>query len=460
MHRFSQASYADAEIPEQILNNSLMKASPKAYKTLARRIFQKLVDNANGMFLWVRLMIDQISSLGRPELIYEALDTAPPGLESMIRHIFERLARDPSVSDGIEDLNEILAWVSCTRRPLLLGEMHILLRLRSRTGEAMYMLEDNLKGSFASFFTLSDDQDIFEEGEGLPDIDLKSDDADEEDPKGVSDIDLEMLGGEDDDSDEDERPSSASGVTLVEKLGSSSSADRLLPVRFKTTVIKFSHASIRDFLLKEGTPEKRQAPSRLKIGFEVGKAEQHITETCLALIQESESVRKGSFEASSITNYAAQYFMSHLIAIDRSTLSEAEKASIKRSLLAIFYKREGISPWLENIRDHEQFFNDWFGDRRYIDCVGEWFGDRVDSEGSFCNDERAYMATATNSVKGLLRPMAEVCATRWLTNADVDADTSFYIWFLHIYSRLVRFSFHLRSLYLVQLANSCIYSDR
>lgn len=104
-------------------------------------------------------MVDQITEMARPQSIYEALETAPPRLEEMIRHIFERLARDPSVVDALGDLNEILAWVALARRPLLLGEMHVLLRLRSPTGEAMYLLEEKLRGLFASFFTLSEDAD-------------------------------------------------------------------------------------------------------------------------------------------------------------------------------------------------------------------------------------------------------------------------------------------------------------
>ncbi len=104
-------------------------------------------------------MVDQITEMARPQSVYEALDTAPSQLEHMIRHIFERLARDPSVFDTIDDLNEILAWVALAHRPLLLGEIHVILRLRSQTGEAMYLLEEKLKRPFASFFTLSEDTD-------------------------------------------------------------------------------------------------------------------------------------------------------------------------------------------------------------------------------------------------------------------------------------------------------------
>ena len=97
--------------------------------------------------------------MARPQSIYDAMGTAPPRLEQMISHIFERLSRDPLVADTIDDLNEILSWVALARRPLLLAEMHLILRLKSPTGEAMDLLEEKLKGPFASFFTLSEDAD-------------------------------------------------------------------------------------------------------------------------------------------------------------------------------------------------------------------------------------------------------------------------------------------------------------
>ena len=102
-------------------------------KSLRDNIIKKLLDGANGMFLWVNLMLDQIYNISRPSDIMNGLDAAPQDLVKMIRHVFERIAADPSVNK--EDLNEILTWVTCAGERLTLGEMGTILKMRPPIGE-------------------------------------------------------------------------------------------------------------------------------------------------------------------------------------------------------------------------------------------------------------------------------------------------------------------------------------
>lgn len=102
-------------------------------KKLRTEIIDKLEEGANGMFLWVNLMLDQIYNTSRPSDIVKALKAAPQELDKMIRHVFERIATDPSVSKA--DLNEILVWVTCAQERLRLGEMDTILKLRPPIGE-------------------------------------------------------------------------------------------------------------------------------------------------------------------------------------------------------------------------------------------------------------------------------------------------------------------------------------
>ena len=102
-------------------------------KHLRTHIINKLEEGANGMFLWVNLMLDQIYNISRPSDIMNALDAAPQDLIKMIRHVFERIAADPSVNK--KDLNEILVWVTCAQQRLTLGEMDTILKMRPPIGE-------------------------------------------------------------------------------------------------------------------------------------------------------------------------------------------------------------------------------------------------------------------------------------------------------------------------------------
>lgn len=102
-------------------------------KELRKKIVQKLEEGANGMFLWVNLMLDQIRNTSRPSDIVTALNAAPRELDKMLRHIFERVASDPDVDKP--DFNEILRWVTCAQERLTLGEMDTILKLRPPVGE-------------------------------------------------------------------------------------------------------------------------------------------------------------------------------------------------------------------------------------------------------------------------------------------------------------------------------------
>ena len=111
-----------------------------------------------GLFLWVNLMLDQICDVPRPSSIEGILKEAPYDPAKMIRHVFERLAADPSVPK--EDVKEMLVWVTFAQTRLFLGEMDVILKLRPSIGEGMPNLEDRLRGQFSSFFTLYRDDNL------------------------------------------------------------------------------------------------------------------------------------------------------------------------------------------------------------------------------------------------------------------------------------------------------------
>jgi hypothetical protein len=59
-----------------------------------------------------------------------------------------------SNDEELEYFNEILAWVTCSEKPLTLAKIDAILRLKSPEGDGMIYLEGALRRQFASFFVL------------------------------------------------------------------------------------------------------------------------------------------------------------------------------------------------------------------------------------------------------------------------------------------------------------------
>ncbi|KAL4879221.1 tetratricopeptide repeat domain protein [Aspergillus karnatakaensis] len=130
---------------------SLRRASPQ----LRSEIVHTLAINAQGMFIWVDLMLRQLLRTRDEGSMRKALKEAPRGLDEMIRHTLHGLSESlKDLPQYADDLNEMIAWVSCSMSPLTLEEMEAVLIWRSATGDGWIWLEGYLRRQYASFFQL------------------------------------------------------------------------------------------------------------------------------------------------------------------------------------------------------------------------------------------------------------------------------------------------------------------
>src|SRR6185437_2229299 len=101
-------------------------------------------------FLWAKLVLDNICILGRLSLIRDEVSKTPRKLHGTIQRVIMRL--EESEGGDYQDLNKIISWVACARRPLELNELHAILKMPS--GEPYLTLEDDLQGVWATLFSL------------------------------------------------------------------------------------------------------------------------------------------------------------------------------------------------------------------------------------------------------------------------------------------------------------------
>ncbi|KAG8533475.1 uncharacterized protein KY384_002258 [Bacidia gigantensis] len=323
---------------------------------LKATIVQKLQEGALGMFLWVNLMLDQICNVSRPSSIEGILKEAPHDLAKMIRHVFQRLAADPGVQK--EDINEMLTWVTFAQRPLLLGEMDVILKLRPPVGEGMPDLEDRLRGQFASFFILNREDSKTTE-------DLASELAEKFKHKMILETPID---GPHDLADEEQ------GFDILELPSYESD--------FKATELAFSHASIRDYLLQEGRAETRRWPSDLGIGIEVNKAKHHVTVFCLTVLRDKEHEK--TFPGTNLLTYAADNVLTHLKGVDRLSLTTHERQAVIDPLFNLLDDDATIERWFSNISsDKDIFIRDWLTDKDLEKCIGDWLADEENQRHGF-----------------------------------------------------------------------------
>lgn len=233
-------------VESSIRKSRILSRAPKDHR---EEIAETLVRNAQGIFIWVDLMLRELSRKSRPSSIRESLHRAPKGLDEMLRHVLESFSGILKDEDPV-DLNTMLAWVTCAARPLSMGEIDTLLKLKSPAEDGVINLENKLRKQFASFFTLLRD-------DGLTTADLQGsagtlykEESDDVEEDGLEDVENET------------------------EFGSNS----------ETTHVVLCHASIGDFFRDKNHGKVSAGEGYPGIGVNIVQARINCLRTCLELI--------------------------------------------------------------------------------------------------------------------------------------------------------------------------------
>lgn len=386
---------------------------------LAREIREKVMAKADGMFFKVVLIMNQLRDKERTSYVFQAIDDAPPELEAMIGHVFERLTMNEDVNK--DDLTEILTWVAFSKRPLLIAELYAI--LETRTGQAYDALEDRLRGRFASLFKLNQfdhypddgkpDGGHAKEDDGF-DIDLFSDDIDlEEDP-----------------SDEEHTGTQyrSDGTDIVQKDALNESTVK----RFYSIEVRFTHASIRDFLVKRGSSGIRIDPST---------ADLHITSMCMQRILDYDDDQKVDC---SILTYTAAFFMDHLLSVEASRIGVEARQHIIHQLCRLFVHPAELQKLIiVAYRDFNKTLHRWFENPAFSSTVrSDWLNGAIREQ--YVAWEWEWISNATRSREEFFRPLAIEASRMWLSKRGNDdpaySDEHFQlylVWIVHCYLNMV-----------------------
>lgn len=373
IHVTSEKNSADIV---RYIGNSIRKSSTlkRVSAKLRDEIVEKLSTGAQGMFMWVDLMLQVLLKKKSESAIWKSLDEAPKGLKEMLRHVLESFSLDSTEEDA-EYLNELLAWTTCTQRPLELGELDAILRLQSQEGEGMLSFEDALRGRFASFFSLTRE-------DGLSTGELQSM------PRNVVDSDDEQ-----EDTVHEKRFDDIECVTVFDS-------------NPRTTDVTFCHASIGDFFRDESEGKVSASDGYPAIGVDFNQAKISVLKKCIELFCDDELVNKLQGRSRSVMSYACDNWQAHLLAVDPSTVNITQRREICGLLAKMFRQEAFMSRWDESV--------DWaFFNEDNVMLIRKWLDDE-EVAAYLPSEDQEFIRTTSESTVQTFKPLARYTAKQWL----------------------------------------------
>ena len=359
---------------------------------LQNEIVETLSNGANGMFMWVDLMLRELNSKSRENAIRESLKLAPRGLVEMLRHVLQRFSVTLKDEEP-GDLNTLLAFVCCAPSPLSLGQLDMIMKLKSPTGDSVIYLEGRLRKQFASFFTLTR-----EDGLSTGDLQLQQpvwpsegEDSLEKEEDGMDDLDVEA----DFDSNK------------------------------TTTEVSFCHASIGDFLRDPAQGKVSAGDDFPAIGVDIKDAKLQVLDTCLDLICD-DSTRKKIGNDPGMLGYARTNWIGHLQKLDLAALTTEEKVSIGKRLSKMLQEPDVIWEWAQAAS--HVFFSE-----SNVSFLSALLQDK-DLIENLVKDDQAWVQSALQSSAGIFLPLATLISKKWLQGLYFNHTSCFAV--VHVITQL------------------------
>ncbi|GKZ28408.1 hypothetical protein AbraIFM66950_005582 [Aspergillus brasiliensis] len=344
----------------------------RAPSSLRKEVMEFLVKNAQGMFLWVDLMTQELGRHNRASSIRECLQRPPKGLYEAMRRTLEGLSAYLK-GDEPQELNTILGWVACASRPLSLQEIEATLTLGSSDPEGIIDIESLLRLQFASFLALVRD-------DGLTTSDLQAK------------IDVSPLRNNDD-HDED-----ADDFEFENDFNSNP----------ETTQVMFCHASIGDFFRDETENRRSAGPDYVAIGVDIVESRVSTLKACLQLVCDS-------IECPNLQGYALVWWHSHVKPVipNIHRIGESDRQEIVTLLIKTLRDESVLEAWV-SVQDADNF---WSLDT--VDPIAKLLDDQqiVDS---LPLEIRDWVLSSIQEPARLLVPAAECIAKKWLQGYQWD----------------------------------------
>jgi hypothetical protein len=279
-------------------------------------------------------------------------------------------------------------------------------------------LESRLRGKFASIFKLTGD-DAAKDYQ-LADVPQPESPAVED----QEDFDIDDLSLDDDEADD--RPHVGAAESTVDKgAGHETSSDGLNKetlLRFSNIRVRFTHASIRDFLLQPRPVSLDAHTGPVPILVDPRTADMHIANVCMQRLIDYGDDNADGPGPCDFLRYAISHFADHLESIDSPSLSPKEKQSVIRQMCQLLHSPDGLKGLIRStfgcgfaVKTLHMFFQH---PKVPTAMRTEWLKSAVETD--FSPNEWEWIQTSIASPKELFRPLATKASKMWLASDGND----------------------------------------
>ncbi len=374
-------------------------------------IVEKLIAGANGRFTWVNLVIKKVLDKGYKDVVRAAVDNASHDFLELIWQAFKNLANNSDSDEEfneLDDFNLLLTWVTFAKRPLLLGEINTIVRFDKPNHEENKLLEEDIRGKFATFFTLYRQDRLTTK--------ILTAQAWERYRAAVrtSDAPEHRSHDEYDEEDEDFGP----GLNFYSDL--------------KTTELQFSDEKFREYMNLETDPATRKFPVIPEIGLEKNRSHYKILMSCLAALCDME--HETTYGASNLLNYSADHWGAHFMALETTKLTVPDQRALAANLVKLYNERASLIVWVRSNTDDKMFLKNYLCNGQLTEKLCKFLSLQATTAES---QESLPMKSLSVSGTTLLQPFADYCFLQWLSPAVKGTAVKIWIFCLYVWSSFV-----------------------
>ncbi|KAK3670710.1 hypothetical protein LTR78_009402 [Recurvomyces mirabilis] len=370
-------------------------------RDLYNEVHDAILGDCDGNFLKASLIVDEVTSLPREDVIRSTIQDLPSTLETAMLLVINRLSRQLDEHEQ-EDLHDILAWVACAKRSLSLAELDALLTVRRPGGARVVDLERRLRVAYVTLFSVT--------GAGATEATT----ADERSRKRLDGYDTAQLSVPSVPADPLDHSVMSTPAAQSTKLNASASHDTA--IRRAVASMQRSYVALSHSLIAEQI-QKRTAQAGLK-NFTTHSMQGMVLLGCLDILCETNgSHDKQTSELAG--RYCGPYLSDHLTSVDPDDVEPETRIKIAKLLIRLFRDDDCMTRMVgfaEGVLT-EEFLNKTLFRTRSIQFMQD---PKVQS--SLDSAEKDWVdQAAAEPLRTVLGGMAQGVARRWLTQA-----TAFY----------------------------------
>ncbi|PNS20560.1 hypothetical protein CAC42_6010 [Sphaceloma murrayae] len=371
-NRKGMREYTTARIKRTAVMKTQKNRYPERYKRQMRELVESIVNRADGMFLWAKLMIDILSVRKTLDDMKKTIASTPEGLDIILYNTFQRVAALEAPDDHFAA--DLISFVLCIKKPLSTAELAVLLFMAHN--KFYQVIESELAFRFASVLRLTGplseeisgskrrgreyEQRLIanENVDAAAEVDHARSDESLDDFASDSDEILDFDAQHSDDAHSDQHED---GSSVSSHVDSDETAE--IPEIWHKQTIVFGHESIREILLKQTTSDRTWGPCHA-VNYNLDDFRVRLFIVLVDILQGQVSDR---YTLLPLCQYARTYWLQHLSEIDFTRVPSHLRITAAQKMAA--FLRNGPQAWALLYGAEAEMWDQWIYTDRYRQLV-------------------------------------------------------------------------------------------